>query len=130
MAGTPDDCEGPQRISGPPETLAEMLFHSCNEGNRHKIEEFRIKYEAVHGSTDLTKRYTSTWPAADQVWLMKHDIKRYFDGLPPFAKAYLKGKMQIVANDGRLDDVPDSYLRLFISGEMLLDYEEPKGRGR
>lgn len=114
--------------SDEPETLAEMLFyHSPNPATRRQLEQYRIDFEAVHGQTDLTKRYTSTWQVAQQNWLLQHDPKRYFDGLPPFAKAYLRGKMEIEARKGKLDDMPDSLLRLFIQKQMVLDHET---RGR
>jgi hypothetical protein len=120
MARTPD-----YRAREATATLAETLFYLSDPAKRHELEEFRIEYESVHGQTDLTKRYTSIWPAAQQAWLMKHDLKRYFEGLPPFAKAYLKGKIQAAAQDGNLDDMPDGYLRIFISKQMRLDCESP-----
>jgi hypothetical protein len=110
-----------------PQTLAEMLIYLPDAAKRRELEKFRIDFEQTHGSTDLTKRYTSTWPEAQQNWLLKHDIKRWFDGLPPFVKAYLRGKMQLAARDGSLDDMPDNMLRLFVSGQMLLD-DEVRGR--
>jgi hypothetical protein len=108
-----------------PQTLAEMiLYYSPNPNTRRLLEEYRIKFEAVHGPTDLTKRYTSTWPRAQQNWLIKHDVKRWFDGLPPFGKAYLRGIMEIEAGKGKLDDMPDDLVRLFIQREMKLDHEQ------
>ena len=104
-----------------PGTLAELVFYLPDAARRRQLEAFRIKYEALNGPTDLTKRYTSTWPQAHRDWLIQNDPKRYFDGLPPFAKAFLKGKMEIAARDGNLDDMPDAFLRLFVSGQMELD---------
>jgi hypothetical protein len=104
--------------TGQPETLAEMLFFLSDATKRHELEEFRKKYEAVNGPTDLTKRYTSTWPQAHQDWLVINDTKRWFDGLPPFVRAYLRGKMELVAHEGRLDDMPDELVRLYASGGM------------
>jgi hypothetical protein len=114
-----------QKGSNEPETLAEMLVHCPDANTRHQYEDYRIKFEAVHGPTDLTKRYTSTWPVPHQNWLIEHDVKRYFDGLPPFVKAFLRGKIEIAASEGRLDDIPDNFLRLFIRREMTLDNEKP-----
>ena len=68
-----------------PETLAELLFRMPTHALRKQLEEYRAQYEEIHGPTDLTKRYTSTWPIEQQAWMVEHDIKRYFDGLPPFA---------------------------------------------
>lgn len=122
MARTPTE-KSECAHSESPETLAEVFFYVSDPVKRREIEKYRIDFEAVHGPTDLTKRYTSMWPDAQRDWLVKHDIKRYFDGLPPFAKAYLKRKMQLVARDGRLDNMPDDMLRLFVSGQMRLDHE-------
>jgi hypothetical protein len=121
--------EKPKDANAQPETLAEMLFYAPDAAQRKQLEEYRIKYEATYGPTDLTKRYTSTWPTEQQDWLITHDSKAYFNGLPPFVKAYLKGKMQIAAGKGKLDDMPDHMLHLYCSGGMHLDCE-PKGRGR
>src|SRR6516162_3873399 len=107
-----------------PETLAEiLLYYSPNPETRRRLEKYRLDFEAVHGPTDLTKRSTSTWPKAQQRWLIQHDVKRYFDGLPPFGKAYLREKMEVAARDGSLDDMPDVFLRLFTKKKMILDHE-------
>jgi hypothetical protein len=120
----PDDGQG-QNKTTEPATLAEMIFHySPNPATRQRLEKFRIEFEALHGPTDLTKRYTSTWPIEQQNWLIRHDPKRYFDGLPPFGKAYIRGKMQMRATKGNLDDTPDGLLRIFIEKAMILDHEE------
>jgi hypothetical protein len=118
-----------QNKSDQPETLAEMLvLDAGNEQQRRQLEEYRIKFEAVHGPTDLTKRYTSTWPAEQQHWLMRNDIKRYFDGLPPFVKAFYRGQMEIQAREGNLDVMPDNWLRLFAKKQMILDHEKKRHR--
>jgi hypothetical protein len=100
-----------------------MLFPLPDPVKRRELEEFRIQFEREHGPTDLTKRYTSTWPDAQQDWLVEYDAKRWFDGLPEFAKAYLRQKMQIAAQDGRLDNMPDSLLRIFVAKQMKLGHE-------
>jgi len=104
-----------------PETLAELLFYLDDPKQRRELESYRIKYEAVHGPTDLTRRYTSTWPVEAQRWLWRNDVKSYFDGFPPFAKAYIKGKMELAAASGELDNELDEYVRLFVQGNMQLD---------
>ena len=117
----------PQSDSEEPETLAEiLLYRSPNPETRRRLEKFRIDFEAIHGPTDLTRRYTSTWPVAHQRWLIKHDFKRYFDGLPPFGKAYLRAKMEIAASEGKLDDMPDGLLRIFIEKQMILEHERDR----
>ncbi len=105
------------------QTLAEMLFYLDTPAKRRQLEEYRIEFEEVFGPTDLTRRYTSTWPPAQQEWLIRYDAKRWFDGLPPFAKAFLRAKMEIAARKGTLDNMPDNLLRLYMSRGMILDHE-------
>jgi hypothetical protein len=126
MARTPSTSP---RNTDEPRTLAELLFPLSDPLQRKLLEEYRVEYETEFGPTDLTKRYTSTWPAEQQDWLVQHDSKRWFDGLPPFAKAFLHGKLQLAAERGKLDDAPDRLLRLYVSGMMKLDDEAPT-RGR
>jgi hypothetical protein len=113
------------RTSRRPKTIAGLLFPLPLSSPKivAQLEQFRIEYEAEYGETDLTKRYTSLWPSDHQDWLLTNHPKKYFDGLPPFAKAYLKGKMELAAADGQLDDMPDSYLALFLKGQMQLPEE-------
>lgn len=117
MAGTPPKTFQHQRPERP-KTLAEMFLYLSDPAKRQELEQFRKDYEALNGPTDLTKRYTSTWPEAEQEWLFQNDTKRWFDGLPPFARAYLRGKMEIAAREGDLDDMPDKLLRLYVRGAM------------
>ena len=116
----------PEGSNPKPETLAEILVYLSDTAKRRELEEFRIEYEALNGPTDLTRRYTSIWPEAQRDWLIRHDVKAYFDGLPPFAKAYFRGKMQLAARDGKLDDMPDNFLQLYVSGGMA----SGRGSGR
>ena len=101
-----------------PTTLAELVCDLQKPKRRAALEEFRIEYEKLHGETDLTRRYTSTWPTDDQEWLLKHHPKRYWDGLPPFVQAFLKDIMVRAAYAGNLDDMSESLLALFIRREM------------
>lgn len=110
-----------EKSQGKPQTLAEILFWQDSPTLRKELEQFRVSYESEFGETDLTKRYTSTLPRAQQIFLIENFPKRFFDGLPPFVKAYWKGKMQSAAKEGRLDNWPDQLLRLFIQGQMQLD---------
>lgn len=107
-----------------PQTLAEMLLPVSDPAHCRFLEQFRIIYEERFGPTDLTKRYTSTWPEAQQNWLLKNHPKLYFDGLPPFAKAFIRGNMRVAARDGTLDDMPDGMLELYVRGQMVLDHEK------
>ena len=121
MAGTPRGTQSARSES--PETLAETLFYLSDVKKRLELEEYRLRFEAEFGPTDLTRRYTSTWPQPQQDWLIKYDIKRWFDGLPSFAKAFLRGKLEVAARKGTLDNMPDNLLRLYLSREMVLDHE-------
>lgn len=111
----------------PTQTLSQFLFPVIGESRINAIEQYRIAYEKIHGPTDLTKRYTSLWPDEQMEWLAEHEPKRYFDGLPPFVKALLKEKIQVAADTGKLDDIPEPFFQLFLRGQMSLDSES---RGR
>jgi hypothetical protein len=125
MARTPRQIE--QRGKGQsPETLTDILFPLLDGDERDELEAFRKEYEALNGPTDLTKRYTSMLPEPQQDWLYEHETKRWFDGLPPFARAFMKGKLEIAARDGDLDDMPDEMVALYVSGE--LDRRPIRGR--
>jgi hypothetical protein len=104
--------------AGPPETVAEIFFHLSDSAKRQELQKFRIEYEALNGPTDLTRNYTSMWPQPQQGWPFANHTQLWFDGLPRFAQAYLRGKAELVARDGRLDDIPDTLLRLYASGGM------------
>lgn len=117
-----------QLQSRSPKSIADMLLYLPDADKRRELEAFRVEFEALHGPTDLTKRYTSTWPIEDQEWMVKHDFKAYFDGLPPFAKDYFRGKMLLAAREGSLDDMPDGFVRLYVSGAMKLDHDSGRDR--
>lgn len=102
-------------------TLAEMVHFVKSPKLRRELEAFRIAYEEKFGETDLTKRYTSTWPTAQQEWLLEYYPKRYWDGLPPFVQAFLKEKMIGIQKAGTLDDAPHSFLRLYLSRQMQVN---------
>src|SRR2546423_1802768 len=110
-------------------SLAEMLFphYGIDWIAGRELEQYRQEYETAFGPTDLTRRYTSTWPKDQQQWLVRHEPKAWFDGLPPFAKAYMRGKLDLAASRGGVDYVPDYLIRLYVSKEMRLDSES---RGR
>lgn len=116
---------GGSRRDDQPETLAEFFFRLSDPKLRKELESFRAEYEAEWGEAELATRYTSQLPKHTQEWLLTHFPERYFKGLPPFAKAYLKGKMELAAADGKLDDMPNRMLRLFVQGQMQLD-DEPR----
>src|SRR5260221_622939 len=107
-----------------PTTIADMLFYLPDALRRRELEQFRIEFESKHGPTDLTKRYTSTWPEEHQNWLLENHPKQWFDGVPEFAKAYLRQKMQWAAIAGQLDDMPDELVQLYVSKQMRLNREQ------
>ena len=110
-----------QPIDGEPETLSEIVFPlALAREYFHDLEEFRVQYENSHGKTDITRRFTSTLPVAHQRWLLTHEPKIWFEGLPEFIQAYLKTNMQLAARDGNLDDTPTELMQLFVSGQMNL----------
>jgi hypothetical protein len=100
-------------------TLAELVLWLDDPDARRELEDFRIKFEAEFGPTDLTKRYTSTWPKPEQNWLIKHHPKRYWDGLPPFAQGFLRQKMVTARRLGKLDDVSDDSMKLYLAAMGL-----------
>jgi hypothetical protein len=102
----------------PPETVAEIFLYLPDPAKRQELEKFRIEYEALNGPTDLTRNYTSMWPQPQRDWLFENHTQLWFDGLPRFAQAYLRGKGELAARDGRLDDFPDNLLQLYVSGGM------------
>lgn len=104
----------------PSQTLAELVLDLERADLRRELEAYRIKYEAEFGETDLTKNYTSTWPTERQIWLIEHHPKRYWDGLPGFAQAFLKDKMRSAHQRGKLDDMPGHFLRLYLTGQMTV----------
>jgi len=111
-----------------PSTIAELFLKLDDPGKRRELEEYRIAYENRFGKTDMMKYYTCMRPREECNWLIEHDPQRYFDGLPPFLKAYFKGKVEIAARNGQLDDMPDGIIRLFLRGEMRLGKDD-NGRG-
>ena len=107
-----------------PTSISNCLFHTDDEETQAELEEFRISYERRHGQTDLTRRYTSTWPENERLWLAKMHPAEYFNGLPPFVKAFLKQKMENSLQQGTGDNLPNSMIKLYMSGKMELDHED------
>lgn len=78
----------------PSRTVTDLLFRINDPQKRAEVNAFRSSYEAKRGPTDLTKRYTSQWPTKQQQWLFEHEQQRWFDGLPDFARAFFKHKIE------------------------------------
>ncbi len=105
------------------ETLAELVLYLDDPKQRKELEDFRIKYECRFGPTDLTQRYTSTWPRVQQEWLISMDPVRWFDGLPSFVKAFFYRKLELAASEGCLDNAPDAFIDLFLKRRLVLDHD-------
>ena len=108
-------------------TLAELFCRFPDPRARRDLEEFRIKFEAEFGETDITKHYTTTLRKEDQEWLIEHHPKRYWDGLPPFVQEFLRTKVVAAHQVGKLDDLPNEILRLYLGGQMTVGYGRGKG---
>lgn len=83
-----------------------------------ELDQHRIAWEHKHGPVDVTKYYTSRWPIAQQNALYAVDFKAYFDGLPPFLQSFLRDKVSRAAHDGKMDDMPSEYIRLYCLNQM------------
>lgn len=99
-------------------TITELVFPLDDPEALHEVEEFRIEWERDHGPVDLTRRYTSTLPDAQQTYLMDHHPERYFAGLPEFAQAWIQHAVESRATQGRLDEVPVAFLKLLTQGKL------------
>lgn len=107
------------------ETVAELVFRFPTAELRRDLEEFRIQYELKTGRpTDLTRRYTSILPKEQEDWLFANHPKLYWDGLPAFVQAFVKGRMQSQHRNGQLDDISDKFLELYLKGKLQVHNEE------
>lgn len=105
-------------------TVAELLCPLGDADLHEQLEQYRIAYEKEHGPTDLTRRYTSMWPARERDFLFKHDPKAFWDGLPPFCKAYLRKQVSAAAIDGDVDDLPEAFIELYSKGLLQVGNEK------
>lgn len=98
-------------------TIAELLFPLRDPIARNELETHRMSFERTNGPTNLTLRYTSTWPVAQQRMLWNSDRRRYFEGLPPFVQSYLLRDHTA----GIIDELPisqvEGYLQAIESGQ-------------
>jgi len=108
---------------GPGQTIADLVFPVKDPVARQAIESYRVSWESLRGQeTDMDRNYTSLWPEKKRVSLMEMDLKKYFDGLPPFARDWMRDTFQNAARDGALDDAADpSWIELYVSGGMNAD---------
>ncbi len=115
------DTDDEQRRTISERTLAELVCRFDSPKVRRELEAFRIKFEAEHGETDLTRRWVTTLPERDQEWLFTYHPDRYWKSMPPFVQAYLKQKTIDRHREGKLDDTPDELLRLYLTGQMKIN---------
>ncbi len=83
----------PRPHRGGPPTLASMLYPHAEPKDQAALEACRKKWEEENGPTDLTRRYTSLWPASQQRHLIEIDPNAWLSGIPGFAQEFLKEKM-------------------------------------
>ncbi|GFO82481.1 MAG: hypothetical protein A49_21080 [Methyloceanibacter sp.] len=102
-----------------PQTIAETIFYLPTPQLRQELEAYRVRWEQTTGNrVDLTLRYTSIWPEPQRTWLLTVHPKKFYEGLPEFAKAYIRDKIDVSRCNGTLDDIPDTFLRLFAQGDL------------
>ena len=99
-------------------TISDHLAYFPHPQTRATVEEFRLAWERENGPVDLTRRYTSQLPPDEADWLIEHDPKRYFDGLPEFVKWYLRELFKANARNGSLDSITSPLMIVFVSGGM------------
>lgn len=107
-----------ERASGEVRTISDLLFPVSDPELREQIETYRVGWEKAFGKTDVRLRYTSQLPAEERELLKQQDPQRYFDGLPPFMKDFIRGKMDNAKKNQHLDYMPTLYLQLYLSGGM------------
>lgn len=110
----------PKRPKGPMTLTDCYVRHMLPDDSpaRAPLERCRIEYEAAHGPTDPTQYYTSMRPLEEQCWLLENHPTLFWDGLPPFFRAYLERTFENRRNAGSLDDLPDLWLRAYQAGAL------------
>lgn len=83
-----------------------------------ELQQYLDGWEKINGPVDLTRYYTSRLPVADQNFLLLNAPERYFDGLPRFVQDFIRAKMDLAKAQGKADDMPSIYLRLYLTGKM------------
>jgi hypothetical protein len=128
---TPDE-KNEAHNAAPPFMIAELLHPRLrDEGDFDQIREleaYRLRWEKVHGKVDLTKRYATLLSADEQDALFELEPKRYWDALPPMIQDFYFGKIQIAAKTGQLDNLPDEYIKLYMSGQLTRSVDGGKSR--
>jgi hypothetical protein len=99
----------------PHKTVADLICYMPHPENRKSLETFRIWFESQNGPTDMTRYYTCMWPSELQTRLIAIAPQRYYEGLPPFVQDYMKKQIEHAAKIGRIDDLPELHLQLFLT---------------
>ncbi len=97
-------------------TISDLVIKNLPDHLRDDLEDFRISYERDSGPTDLGRYYTTMRPYDEQMWLLEHHAKLYWDGLPAFLRCYMTQVIRELTRDGSLDDLPDLWLRAYQLG--------------
>lgn len=116
------------RRSGTDPSLTEFLFPLDDPDVSADLEQFRVDYERRFGPTDVGRIYTSMLPKERREWLFEHFPEHYWNGLPPYAQAFLIRRIKSAASDGKLDLVSDSFLSLYSQGKLRVRSDEDRHR--
>ena len=84
------------------------LFLEANPEFLKRLIEFREEYELLHGPTDPEKKYTS------QLSYYEQRMMQDFLGLPAFVSAYYERLLRLCNANGRLDEVPDGFIEIYV----------------
>ena len=114
--------------NAPRKTITSFLIPYLPPIGHDNVERYRIEWERLNGPTDLTKYYASRWPAEEANALKQTDLRAYFTALPEFYQDFLRQRMEAEAKAGRLDDTPEGFLELFLSGGMRKGRNPPRTR--
>ena len=109
-------------------SISALLVPWATPEQLQELERHRVAWEAKHGPTDLTRYYTSRWPNDEQSRLYGLDFKAYFEGLPEYFQDMLRNRMKHAAAQGKTDDMPDEYIRLYCLNHMKGRGDSPRSR--
>lgn len=86
-----------------------------------ELHAYRLEYEKTHPDASADgKSLTTTLPAQAQSHLWRHRTQDYVAGWPAFARAFFEERCGMMARDGRLDDMADGFVKLFIANRGKL----------
>jgi hypothetical protein len=91
------------------------LFTVADPELQRQIHEFRLEYELVNGPTDVSLPFGSTQAPLIQDKRYRQDAAKFIASLPPFIIAFYEEECQRAVAEGRLDDISDRILRVFMA---------------